>query len=97
MSEITPELLQLGAVAIIFLFCAREFFVYLKIKKINGGNKEESDEKKIAQAILEQVQIATTNHLIHIQAGVEQLNCTIRDGNEKVIALLSEIKGQLSK
>ena len=89
MPSITPELLQLGAVAIIFLFCAKEFFSYLKSKKPNG--------KETEKEILGQLQLTNTNHLLHINENIEKLNCTIRDGQERTIALLSEIKGQLSK
>jgi len=89
MSEITPELLQIGTVAILFLIFIREFFSFLKGRKPNG--------KEIEKDILTQLQLSNTNHLVHIQESIEKLNCTIRDGNEKMIALLSEIKGQLSK
>jgi len=34
----TPEILNLGAVAIIFLFFLKEFFAYLKTKKNGNGN-----------------------------------------------------------
>jgi len=34
----TPEILNLGAVVIIFLFFLKEFFAYLKTKKNGNGN-----------------------------------------------------------
>ena len=84
MPSITPELLQLGAVAIIFLFCAKEFFSYLKSKKSNGNGTNKS--------ILDQLQLTNTNHLIHITESIEKLNCAIREGNKEVVILLTEIK-----
>jgi len=89
MPSITPELLQTSALAIILLFTLKEMFAYFKSKKPNGSN--------INKDILGQLELTNTNHLIHITESIEKLNCTIRDGNEKMIALLSEIKGQLSK
>jgi hypothetical protein len=57
---------------------------------------------------LEQVQLVNENHLDHIQAGIDKLNESIscnfkeltnvtRNGQEKMISLLSEIKGNLGK
>ena len=89
MPSITPELLQTSALAIILLFTLKEMFAYFKSKKPNGSN--------INKDILGQLELTNTNHLIHITESIEKLNCTVRDGNEKMIALLSEIKGQLSK
>jgi len=89
MPSITPELLQTSALAIILLFTLKEMFAYFKSKKSNGSNTNKD--------ILDQLELTNTNHLIHITESIEKLNCTIRDGNEKMIALLSEIKGQLSK
>ena len=89
MPSITPELLQTSALAIILLFTLKEMFAYFKSKKPNGSN--------INKDILGQLELTNTNHLIHITESIEKLNCTIRDGNEKMIALLSEITGQLSK
>jgi len=36
----TTEILNLGAVAIIFLFFLKEFFAYLKVKKIGNGHTD---------------------------------------------------------
>lgn len=90
MPQIPSELLQLGAVAVIFLFCAREFFIYLKNKKLTNGKTTE-------KAILDELQLQNQNHLIHISESIERLSNTIRDGNIQIVALLSEIKGILSK
>lgn len=49
MEELTPEMLQLGMVGILFFLAIREFFAYLRNKK----NKDGADcgNKEIVQAI----------------------------------------------
>lgn len=96
MPELNAEILQLGTLGIIFLFCAKEFFSYLKSRKETTEKKDERKDDEINQAILNQLQTQNENHLIHIGDSIERLNCSIRDGNEKIIALLSEIKGNLT-
>ncbi len=88
------QYLELGAVAILFIFAIREFFVYLKSRK-NGSASVLNDR------LLEELKLTNTNHLLSIEKslndGFDRLNDTIRDGNEKQIELLGEIKGILSR
>lgn len=85
--------LQIGAVAIIFIFAVREFFAYLKVKKMNGNGN-------LNAAILEELKTMNTNHLT-------TLTKAINDGNEKIVnaihskdgqmlEILGEIKGNLN-
>ena len=96
METIPTELLQLGAVAIIFLVCIREFFIYLKQKKIgspfgNGSGKQ----------ILAELQTMNNNHLHEICDKMEEGNArlvnTIHEDNIKIVELLGEINGKLSR
>jgi len=86
--------LELGAVTVLFFFAIREFFVYLKTRK-NGIASVSNDR------LLEELKLTNTNHLLSIEKslndGFDRLNDTIRNGNEKQIEILGEIKGILSK
>lgn len=90
------NLLQLGAVAILFLVGIREFFSYLKSKKENGGNGS-----YLNASILRELQTMNNNHLHTIQETLEQGNArlidTIHNDNTKIVELLGEIKGNLSQ
>jgi hypothetical protein len=101
------QYLQLGATFVVAMALI-ELIKYIigryTATKPNGSE----DKKETEKAILEQVQLVNENHLDHIQAGIDKLNditlcgfkeltTTSRDGDGKMIALLSEIKGQLSK
>lgn len=89
------KLLELGTVAILFLFAMKEFFAYLKVKKSGGG-----DNNGLGKAILDELQTMNSNHLHTIQKCVEDGNSrligTIHQDNTKIIELLGEIKGVLS-
>ena len=91
-----PEesVLQLGAVAVLFLVGIREFFSYLKSKKEGNGNG-------MSQAILSELRTMNTNHLHSIEAAVndssERLITAMHRDNAQMIALLGEIKGNLNK
>jgi len=66
------QYIQLGAVAIIFLFCAKEFFAYLKSKKENGvGGKLDmirgNDLTHILGAINEQTKVNHQDHTDQIK------------------------------
>ena len=88
--------LQLGAVAVIFLFAVKEFFAYLKTKKTNGSNGY-----GFTEAIFKELQTMNTNHLHSIEKAVREGNDrlieSIHNDNTKMIEILSEIKGKLSK
>jgi hypothetical protein len=94
MDSIPTEIIQLGAVAIIFLFCIREFFIYIKQRKavspLNGSGKD----------ILKELQLMNNNHLNEIcdkmEEGNKALINTIHNDNIKIVELLGEIKGKLS-
>ncbi len=86
--------LQIGAVAIIFIFAVKEFFAYLKVKKQNGNGG-------LNAAILKELQTMNSNHLT-------TLTKAINDGNEKIVSaihskdgqmleILGEIKGNLNQ
>ena len=90
-----PEqnVLELGAIAILFLVGIREFFSYLKSRKESGGND-------LNNKILEELQLMNNNHLHTIQEVLEQGNARLIDAihndNTKMIELLGEIKGNLT-
>lgn len=94
----TQDILQLGAVAVIFLFAVKEFFSYLKSRKEGGGNGK---EVYMNQAILKELQTMNTNHLHSLQEAINDGNNRIVDainnGNSKQIELLGEIKGKLDR
>jgi len=77
MSSPNPELLQLGAVGIIFLFFIKEFFQWLKNKK-NNNNKE---EVKFQLMLLNQ---KVDNHIQHIRDELIEIREDIRDIKNKL-------------
>ncbi|MCR4307370.1 MAG: hypothetical protein NUV80_02330 [Candidatus Berkelbacteria bacterium] len=93
----TNEILQLGAVAVIFLFAVKEFFGYLKSRKDSNNVVAGSD---MSSLILKELQTMNTNHLHTLQETIEQGNARLVDSmhndNTKIIELLGEIKGHLS-
>ena len=60
----TPETLNLGAVAIIFLFFLKEFFSYLKTKKNGNGNYKLE---------LEQINHKLDNHLTEVNGKIADI------------------------
>ena len=92
----TDNLLQLGAVAVIFLFAIKEFFAWMKSRKeassSNGGNS-------IMESMLKELRTMNENHLHSlkdaINSGNDRLVDAINNGNLKQIELLGEIKGKL--
>lgn len=91
------DVLQLGAVGVIFLFAVKEFFSYLKSKN-NAGS---GNGGVLNTAILAELRTMNTNHLHSIQQAIEQGNKdtveAITRGNMQMVELLGEIKGQLYK
>jgi hypothetical protein len=89
------ELIQLGAIAIIFLVAIREFFAYLKSRK-DGNNGVMLNGK-----ILEELQLMNTNHLETIRRCIEsgntELRDTLHDDFMKVIEILGRIDGRLGR
>ena len=93
----SESILQLGAVAVIFLFAVREFFAYLKSRKEAPAVNNSGGH--LNQAILQELQTMNTNHLHSLQEAINDGNNRIVDainnGNIKQIELLGEIKGKL--
>lgn len=101
------QYLQLGATFVVAMALI-ELIKYIVGRYTATKPNGIEDRKETEKAILAQVQLVNENHLDHIQAGIDKLNDTTlcgfkeltttnRDGNEKLIALLSEIKGNLGK
>ena len=93
MNFLTPELLQLGSIAVLFLFFIREFFVFLK-------NKNNKNDGKNDIIIMEELQQLKNNHIHEISSKIDGLRERLKDldnKNEKVIEILIEIKTILLK
>lgn len=92
----TNDLLQLGAVAVIFLFAIKEFFAWMKSRKENGGKSN-----AVMEAMLKELRTMNENHLHAlkdaISDGNNRLVDAINNGNNKQIELLGEIKGKLDR
>jgi hypothetical protein len=88
------EILQIGAVGVIFYFAIKEFFAYLKSRKM-------ASETDNISSILGELQTLNSNHLhsieVAITKGNERLIDAIHCDNVKIIELLGEIKGRLEK
>lgn len=86
------QYVQLGAMGIILAFAIKEFFGYLKSKG-NGGS--------LNGKILEELRLMNNNHLHTLQEtlqnGTNRMIDTMHDDNIKMIEILGEIKGKLSK
>ena len=84
----TTEILNLGAVAIIFLFFLKEFFAYLKAKKNGNGNGNYKLE-------LEKINNKLGNHLTDVNkriGGIER-EMTAQSMDIKIIKnCLNDIK-----
>jgi hypothetical protein len=87
------EYLQLGAVAIIFIFAIKEFFAWQKAKKNNLPTED-------LKNLLSELKLLNTNHLMSIKTcmtdGNEKIVGAINDGNRQMIQLLGEIRGLLT-
>lgn len=86
------NLLQLGAVAVIFLFAIKEFFSWMKDRKSNGMDK-------FGAAIFGELKKMNENHLHELKEAIESGNNrlidTIHNDNARMIEILGEIKGRL--
>lgn len=94
----TNDLLQLGAVAVIFLFSIKEFFAWLKQRKENGNNGKNN---VVMESMLKELRTMNENHLHalkdSINTGNDRIVDAINSNSIKQIELLGEIKGKLSK
>lgn len=97
----TDTLVQLGAVAVVFIFAVKEFFAYLKTRKNGNGNGSGHEEPQVLREVLHELRLMNENHL-------HSLERAINDGNDRVveaingnairqIELLGEIKGRLER
>jgi hypothetical protein len=91
------DLIQLGAVAVLFLIAIREFFAYLKTRKNGDGGNGNA----LSGAILNELRTMNSNHLHSLQKAIEDGNSRLVDvihaDNTKMIELLGEIKGSIRK
>ena len=89
------ELLQLGALGIIFFVCIKEFFAFLKVKKLNGNGNGTNDK------MLNELRLMNNNHLGTLTKAVtdgnEKLIEAINDNGKQQIQILGKIEGMLSK
>ena len=89
---VQTELLQLGAVAVIFLFAIKEFFAFMRSRKNGNGFNEK---------ILNELRTMNSNHLSGIYKAIDdgnkKLTESMHNDNIRIIELLGEIKGKLSK
>lgn len=100
MLENLETYLQLGTVAVIFLFFIKQFFDYLKAKK-NGSEKKDTEvENGLSKLILTQLELMNSNHLHTIQDRIETGNKDIVEAihrdNTEIIKILSKIEGALN-
>ena len=96
---IESEYLQLGAVAIIFLFCIKEFFTYLKVRKNPNGTSRE---------ILKELQLMNENHLnsickemnkgnTEIVNAIQQMNKDLGDKLDNINSGIARLLGRSDK
>lgn len=93
----TPEYIQLGALAAIFALCIREFFSWLKSR--NAGSDDAFNKQDYTLQILGQMEKIANNDLVHIlkalEDGNKRLVDIIHEDNMKIIEVLGEIKGKI--
>ena len=95
------DLLQLGAVAVIFLFFVKEFFAYLKSRKESNGSSGNGGGSKVMEAMLTELRTMNENHLHSLKDAINDGNNrmvdAINNGNNKQIELLGRIEGKLDR
>lgn len=93
------DLIQLGAVAILFLFAIKEFFSYLRSRKNSNGKKDTFQDIKIIEnakniaVILQRLNTIESNHLAHISKELDKN----RADHENIMAKLISIEALLKK
>lgn len=89
---------QLGALGIVFLFCIKEFFSYLRLKR---ATKNDTTEDTHLTNIFNELRLMNNNHLHTIQEVIEtgngRLIDQIHNDNTKIIEVLGRIEGGLRK
>jgi len=80
-----PDLLQLGAIAVIFIFAIREFFAYLQNKKTSEDNKAyqgngiwKSDIARIDNKLDNHI-CGISKKIANIETDIKLVQCDIRD------------------
>ena len=88
------QILQLGALGIIFVFAVKEFFSYLKARK-NGGNGGSYGK------MVEQLKSLNDNHLISISKDINSGNDRVVDAinsmHTDLASRLGKLEGKLDK
>ena len=79
----SPELYQLGAVAIIFMFTIKEYFGWQKAKKNGNGGQNE---------MLVELRRMNDNHLHTIQTDIKDLAKETRNGNKDIVNAINDMK-----
>jgi hypothetical protein len=80
---VEPEILELGTVAILFLFAIREFFTFLKAKKQSNDTDETSDLHEIKKDIaLMQQQL--TNHMTDYNKCINRTESLVEKNSESI-------------
>ena len=74
-----PEILQIGAVGVIFFFAIREFFSYLKSR----GTNEHPDYDKDIALVRQQL----TNHMTHACADIAELKTSVKDIDKRLVEM----------
>ena len=70
--QATELIANYGAIGILFLFFMKEFFSYLKTKKNGNGEKDSSQDSRIA-VVETKIDSIIKNHLPHIEARQERM------------------------
>lgn len=90
MQEITPQMLELGALAAIFGLAIKEFFSWLKSRQEKNGG--EAVNKQLLEAITEQ----NSNHLHTIQGTIEGMCKDLNVGNDRVVKAITDMHTDLA-
>lgn len=89
------ELLNLGALALVFVLFIKEVFAYLKTRKSNNGHDDLGWLKKV----FDELQLMNENHLHSIEKAIvdgnREIVKTISDGNRETASVLGRIEGGL--
>lgn len=88
MPDLTPDIMQIGAVAIIFLFCAREFFSYLKSRKGEGKNGTYLGIDKELMLINQKLD----NHIEHICEAMTEMKMDIKGIKDDIVDIKIKIR-----
>lgn len=95
MEQIPIEYLNIGAVAIVFVFCVKEFFKWL------GKKGQKGELNGYGKLLLDEMKTQNQNHLHTIETGMndgfDRIVDTLNNNDKQIIQLLGEIKGVISR